>query len=110
MVGWLWLLLFIFLIAAFSVYAYLSTKKALELDKTTKLMKFWSMDSSKSIASSLISIVFGLLIGCIILITITIFPTKGTELTFKSLIDGNEYSTRFGIGVLMDYYMLCVYQ
>lgn len=24
---------------------------------------------------------------------------------FKSLIDGNEYSTRFGIGVLMDYYM-----
>lgn len=88
MVGWLWLLIFIFLIAAFSVYAYLSTKKALELDKTTKLMKFWSMDSSKSIASSLISIVFGLLIGCIILIAITIFPTKGTELTFKSLIDG----------------------
>lgn len=88
MVGWLWLLIFIVLIASFSTYAFLSTKKALELNKTTKLMNLWSKDSTKSIASSLISIVFGLIVGCIILIIITIFPTQGTALSFKSLIDG----------------------
>lgn len=88
MVGWLWLLIFVVLITGFSLYAYFSTKKALELEKTTKLMKFWAMDSTKSIASSLISIIFGLLIGCIILVGITIFPTKGTSLSFSSAIDG----------------------
>ena len=88
MVGWLWGLIFIVLIAGFILYAYLSTKKALKLNKTVFLIKFWEKDSSKSIASSLISIVCGLLIGCFILIIITIFPTKGTSLSFGTAIDG----------------------
>jgi simple sugar transport system permease protein len=51
-------------------------------------MKLWNKDASKSIASSLISIICGLLIGCFILIIITIIPTKGTSLSFNTAFDG----------------------
>ena len=88
MIGWLWFLIFFALIGGAIVYVILSTKKAREKNKKTWLMKLWKKDSVKSIASSIISILCGLIIGCIILIIITLFPTKGTMLSFGTAIDG----------------------
>ena len=70
MIGWLWFLIFFVLIAGAVTYAILSTKNAKEKNRKTWLMKLWEKDSVKSIASSLISIVFGLIIGCILLVII----------------------------------------
>lgn len=88
MVGWIWLLIYAVLIAAFVLYAYYSTKNAKLNNKTTFLMRLWSKDSTKSIASSLISILLGLIIGCIFLIIMSLFPTKGVTLSFRTVIDG----------------------
>ena len=88
MTGWFWLIVFGASLIFFSIYSYFSTKYALKHKKVTLLMKLWKKDSTKSIASSLISIICGLLIGCFILIIITIFPTKGTSLSFNTAIDG----------------------
>lgn len=100
MVGWLWFLIIFVLIAGFATYAILSSKKAIANNETTGLMELWKKDSVKSIASSLISIVFGLVIGCILLIIITLFPTKGTILSFGTAIDGIQliFAGIFNIG------------
>lgn len=100
MVGWLWFLIIFLLVAGFVAYAVLSSKKAIALEKTTWLMNLWKKDSVKSIASSLISIVCGLVIGCIILIIITLFPTKGTILSFGTAVDGIQliFAGIFNIG------------
>lgn len=88
MVGWLWFLILFLLIGAFAAYAYISSKKAISLGKVTWLMKIWEKDSAKAVAASLISIVSGLLIGCLILIIMAIIPMKGTNLSFKSVVNG----------------------
>ena len=88
MVGWAWLLIYAVLITAFVLFAYFSTKKAKENNRTTFLMRLWSKDSIKSIASSIISIILGLVIGCIFLIFMSIIPTKGVTLSFRTVIDG----------------------
>ena len=100
MVGWLWFLIIFVLIAGFATYAILSSKKAIANNETTGLMELWKKDSVKSIASSLISIVFGLVIGCILLIIITLFPTKGTILSFGTAIDGIQliFAGIFNVG------------
>lgn len=100
MVGWLWILIFIILSTGLIIYSYYSTKKAIALDKTTFLMQLWKKDSIKAISSSLISIICGLIIGCVILITITLFPTKGTSLSFNTAIDGIQliFGGVFNIG------------
>lgn len=88
MVGWLWFLIIFILIGSFCAYAIISTKKAKMLNKTTWLMKNWEKDSVKSVASSLISIVFGLLIGCIILVIMALIPFKGVTFSFKTAMEG----------------------
>lgn len=88
MVGWLWFLILFIIIGGLITYIYLSTKKAKSLNKTTWMMKKWESDSVKSVASSLMSIVLGLIIGCIILIIMALIPTKGVTLSFKTAIDG----------------------
>ena len=100
MPAWFWLLIFVVLIGAFATYAYLSTKKAIDSGTTTRLMRFWAKDATKSIASSLVSIVLGLTIGCVILLVITVFPISGVTLTFKSAIDGIQliFAGIFNIG------------
>lgn len=100
MVGWLWFLIIFVLIAGFATYVVLSSKKAIDNNETTGLMKLWKKDSVKSIASSLISIVFGLVIGCILLIIITLLPTKGTILSFGTAIDGIQliFAGIFNVG------------
>ena len=87
-VGWLLILLFSIFSFSFTLLIYLLTKRAIKHNKITLFMKLWNKDASKSIASSLISIICGLLIGCFILIIITIIPTKGTSLSFNTAFDG----------------------
>ncbi|MBQ8292493.1 MAG: ABC transporter permease [Bacilli bacterium] len=53
-------------------------------------MKFWEKPSVKSIASSLTSIIFGLVIGCIILFVVGLVPTKGMTITAGTIADGIE--------------------
>ena len=100
MAGWLWFLIQFILIIGFFTYIILSSKKAIKENRTTWFMKTWKKDSVKSIASSLISIVFGLLIGCIILIIMAVIPSKGASLSFKTAIDGIQlvFSGIFNIG------------
>ena len=100
MAGWLWFLIQFILIIVFFTYIILSSKKAIKENRTTWFMKTWKKDSVKSIASSLISIVFGLLIGCIILIIMAVIPSKGASLSFKTAIDGIQlvFSGIFNIG------------
>jgi simple sugar transport system permease protein len=100
MVGLLWILIFSLLTTCFTLYVYFSTKNAMKKEKITILMKVWKKDATKSIAASLISIVCGLSIGCLILIIITIIPTKETSLSFNTAIDGIEliFGGVFNIG------------
>lgn len=100
MAGWLFALLFSVLLISFILFTCYQTKKAMKLNKTTFLMKVWKKESVKSITSSLISIICGLVIGCVILILITIFPTKGTSLSFNTAIDGIQliFGGVFNIG------------
>ena len=100
MPGWLFFGLIFLIIAGFAAYAVLSTKKAVSLKKETWLMKLWKKDSVKSIASSLISIVCGLIIGCIILIVMVIVPTKGAILSFGTAVDGMQliFAGVFNVG------------
>ena len=100
MPGWLWFLIQFLLIGGFFTYIILSSKKAIAEGKTTWFMKTWKKESVKSVASSLISIVCGLLIGCVILFVMALIPIKGTSLSFKSFIDGIQlvFSGIFNIG------------
>lgn len=88
MAGWLWFLIQFVIIAGFFTYIIISSKKAIKENRTTWFMKTWKKDSTISIASSLVSIVCGLLIGCVVLIIMAIIPTKGVTLSFKTAIDG----------------------
>ena len=88
MPGWLWFLLQFLVIGGLFAYIIISSKKAMAEGKTTWFMKTWKKDSVKSVASSLISIVCGLLIGSVILFIMALIPTKGISLSFKSFIDG----------------------
>lgn len=100
MAGWLFALLFSVLLISIILFTCYQTKKAMKLNRTTFLMKVWKKESVKSITSSLISIICGLVIGCVILILITIFPTKGTSLSFNTAIDGIQliFGGVFNIG------------
>lgn len=90
MKSWTLFLILFLLIGAFVGYAYLTTKKAKQENKKTWLMKFWEKPSVKSIASSLTSIIFGLVIGCIILFVVGLVPTKGMTITAGTIADGIE--------------------
>ena len=88
MPGWLWFLIQFLLIGGFFAYIIVSSKKAIAEGRTTWFMKSWQKDSVKSVASSLISIICGLLIGATILLIMALIPTKGVNLTFKSFMEG----------------------
>ena len=100
MVGWLWFLIQFVLIAGFFTYIILSSKKAIKEERTTWFMKTWKKDSVKSISSSLISIGFGLVIGCLILVIMALIPVNGSKLSLKTAIDGIQlvFSGIFNIG------------
>lgn len=76
------------LIIAFIVYASISTKKAKENNKETFLMKTWKKESVKLTASSLISILAGLLIGGIILLILSGKTIGGTSISAKAGWEG----------------------
>ena len=100
MSGWLWFLIQFILIVSFILYLIFATKKAKKANKTTWFMKLWSKDSTKSVASSLISIVCGLVIGCVILVILALIKVKGASLSFSSAVDGIQLvlSGVFNIG------------
>ena len=100
MVGWLWFLIQFILIAGFFTYIILSSKKAIKENRTTWFMKVWQKDSVKSISSSLISIICGLVIGCLILVIMALIPVNGSKLSFKTAINGIQlvFSGIFNLG------------
>ena len=76
------------LIIAFIIYTSISTKKAKENNKETFLMKTWKKESVKLTASSLISILAGLLIGGIILLILSGKTIGGTSISAKAGWEG----------------------
>lgn len=88
MPGWLWFLLQFVIIAGLFVYFIIAGKKAKQENKTTWFMKAWQNNSVKAVASSLLSIVLGLIIGCLILLIMVALPIKGVTLSFKTAIEG----------------------
>lgn len=90
MPGWLLILIIFILIGSFSAYAILSTKKAVAMETQTWLMKVWKKESVKSITSSLISIICGLLIGCFILLIAGIIPINGVAKPFRTILNGMQ--------------------
>ena len=90
MPGWLLFIVIFVLLGAFSAYAIITTKKAVENNCETWLMKFWKKGSVKSVASSLISIVCGMLIGCLILIIMTIFPAGDLPISSTQAYNGTQ--------------------
>ena len=63
MTGLVLFLIILILLGSFTAVSIITTKKALKENTETKLMKFWKKDTTKSIASSLVSIFAGMLIG-----------------------------------------------
>lgn len=100
MPGWLWFLIQFLIIGGFFTYIIISSKKAIAEGRTTWFMKTWKKDSVKSIASSLISIICGLLIGALILFIMAIIPSGGVSLSLKSFIEGVQliFSGVFSLG------------
>ena len=88
MKSWLWFLIQFLVITIFLLYIIFTSKKAKKENKLTWFIKLWKKDSTKSVASSLISIICGLLIGCIILIILSLINVKGTSISFSSALDG----------------------
>ena len=80
----LFLILFV-LIVAFGVYVYLSTKKAKEKEEETLLMKYWKKNSIKTVSSSLMSIVMGMLIGSVILVLFSGKAVNGLKTTWEGI-------------------------
>ena len=90
MLGWLFFLIIFILIAGFFTFAYVTKKKAIKAGKTTWLMKMEKKESVQAVSSSLLSIVLGLLIGCVILLILVFIPTKSMQLSFKNALDGMQ--------------------
>lgn len=85
--AWAFFLIIFVIIASFIIYAVLTTKNALKVNNETWLMKTWKKDSVKSVASSIISIILGLSIGCIILLISGLIPSGGVATSFKTIIN-----------------------
>ncbi len=83
----LFLIIFI-LIAAFGIYTFFSIKRAVKNNYKSWIMKAWKKDSIKSIVASLLSIFFGMLIGCVILMVMLFFPTKSSPITSNQALNG----------------------
>ena len=90
MLNWLWFLIQFLIIGGVVTYLVISIKKAKKEGKTIWLLELWKKDSVKSVFSSLISIVLGLLIGCVILFIVAIINVKGSSLTLGSAIEGTQ--------------------
>lgn len=90
MYGWLFFTIIILIIIGFFTYAYFDKKKGIKCGKTTWLMKFSKKESVHSVASSLLSILFGLLIGCVLLLILVFIPNGSMQISFKNAFDGMQ--------------------
>ena len=88
MPGWLFFLLIIFLIGVFAVFSVVSIKISAKKNCVSWVEKLWKKDSTKAISSSLLSILFGMIIGCIILFLMILFPTEDVQINLNQALNG----------------------
>lgn len=105
MPGFLFFLIIGLLIASFIVYLNISNKKAIKNNCETWSMKVCKSPKTKTIASSLISILCGLLVGCILLILLIGSETTSGKISISSAFDGIQliFGGIFSKGVRDDY-------
>ena len=88
MPGLLFFLLIIFLIGVFAVFSVVSIKISAKKNCVSWVEKLWKKDSTKAISSSLLSILFGMIIGCIILFLMILFPTEDVQINLNQALNG----------------------
>ena len=88
MPGWLFFILIIFLISIVVVVSVVSIKISAKKNCVSWVEKLWKKDSTKAISSSLLSIFFGLIIGCIILFLMILFPTEDVQINLNQALNG----------------------
>ena len=88
MPGWLLFLLIILLIFVFIICVYVSIKLAAKRNLESWIEKLWKKDYTKAISSSLLSIFFGMVIGCIILFLMILFPSQDVQINFNQALNG----------------------
>ena len=88
MPGWLFFLLIIFLISIVVVVSVVSIKISAKKNCVSWVEKLWKKDSTKAISSSLLSILFGMIIGCLILFLMILFPTQDVQINLNQALNG----------------------
>ena len=88
MPGWLFFLLIIFLISIVVVVSFVSIKISAKKNCVSLVEKLWKKDSTKAISSSLLSILFGMIIGCLILFLMILFPTQDVQINLNQALNG----------------------
>ena len=90
MFGWLFFLIIFLIIGGFFTFHILTKKKAIKQGKTTWLMKMEKKESVQAVSSSLLSIILGLFIGCVILLILVFIPSGTMKLSLKNAFDGMQ--------------------
>lgn len=90
MFGWLFFLIIFLIIGGFFTFHILTKKKAIKQGKTTWLMKMEKKESVQAVSSSLLSIILGLFIGCVILLILVFIPSGTMKLSLKNALDGMQ--------------------
>jgi simple sugar transport system permease protein len=88
MPGWLLILLIILLISSLTVFSIISIKIAAKKNCEAWIEKLWKKDCTKAVSSSLLSIFFGMIIGCIILFLMILFPSNDVKINLNQALNG----------------------
>lgn len=88
MPGYLFFSIIALLVTLFVVYLKISNKRAIKNNYETWSMKACKSPKTKTIVSSLISILCGLLVGCLLLLVLIGSKTTAGKITFSSALDG----------------------
>ena len=96
MPGFLLFILIFVLIGGCAAYVIITTRKALQLNTETWVMKLWKKPGIKEIAASLISILGGMLIGCIILVIMAVVGAVSGQWIY-----GNVFTAILSFGGLI---------
>ena len=88
MPGWLLFLLIILSISVVAVFSVVTIKIAEKKNCEAWIEKFWKKDYTKAISSSLLSILFGMSIGCVILFLMILFPSEDVQINFNQALNG----------------------
>jgi len=93
------------IIALIILYVVLSIRKAKKENKTNWIMRLWSKSGTKTVASSVIAILCGLIFGSILLICFIGSSSENGKVTFFDAIDGIQliFAGPFSTGIRNDY-------